>query len=224
MGEEAAGDSDDLSRTLDLLLEIRTSQGNNTRRLDLLAGDVDSVREELDAARTNGAAAGPGAGESEERLSAVERTVKWATPWRNVGVLVGFFLVGGVGVLAALRTYAEEAVIETVRGAHGGDAPLVEPSVKTVTQLRNDVGSMKSGVDCLVATRARAKEMKEVEIELELHRQQHAELVQEWTSKKAARRNAGDKPKKSDGHVALEAALKTLSGMIEPQCKEEAER
>lgn len=200
-------------QTLAIVLEMQDTQADATRRLDDLAGDVEALK-------PTGAEASDAAA-SDERLTAVETAVKWATPWRNLAVLIAFFLVGGAGVVAATGSYAREAVIETVKEAHQGDEPLIEPSVKTVNQLQVDVGSMKGGVDCLVETRQRAKVIKGVELELELHRQQHRELIQEWTAKKAARRSAGKKPTKTDGHLALEAKLETLTTAPQKHCTEE---
>lgn len=204
------------AQTLQLLREVRTNQDQFGRRLEFFAGELEELRNGHDEEGE------PDPEDSEQRLTAVETAVKWATPWRNLLVLLSFFIVGGVAVIAALRSYAEEAVIETAKRAHGGDDPLVEPSVKTVSSIQEDVGSMKGGVDCLVAAQSRAKEVKKVEVELELHRQQHAELLQEWSAKKAARRNAGTKPKKSDRHVQLEATLATLTAAPPKQCKEES--
>ena len=197
-------------QTLAIVREMQDTQADATKRLDDLAGDIEEIKD-----------APHGAEASDERLTAVETAVKWATPWRNLGVLIAFFLVGGAGVVAATAGYAKEAVIETVKEAHKGDDPLIEPSVKTVRQLQLDVGSMKGGVDCLVETRQRAKVVKGVELELELHRQQHRELIQEWTAKKAARRSAGKKPTKTDGHLALEARLETLTTAPQKHCTEE---
>ncbi len=192
---------------------IETQQAATSERLDLLAGDIDELSAQASAGH-------PGPDGSDERLTAVEGAVKWATPWRNLAVLVSFFVVGGIGVLAALASYAERSVIETVKEAHGGDDPTVEPSVKTVEQLKQDVGSMKGGVDCLVGARKRTKEIKNLEVQLEPYRQQHQDLIQEWTANKAARRRTGEKPVKTDGHLALEAQLKKLAAAPEEQCSE----
>jgi hypothetical protein len=201
-------------QTLIALQGIHEKQDVYLKRLDLLAGDVGSLHEEHEDEATASST-------SDERLNQIERAVKWATPWRNLAALVAFFIVTGGAMVVALRGSFKEAVVETVKEAHGGDAPTVEPSVKAFTMLEKDVGSMKGGMDCLVAAKRREKSVKEVEVELELHVQQHAELVQEWSAKKAARRSTGDKPKKSDGHLALEAKLKRLTTAVDKQCVEE---
>lgn len=200
-------------QTLVALQSIHQKQDAYLKRLDLLAGDVDSLHEE------NGN--GSDASASDERLTEVEKAVKWATPWRNLAALVAFFLVTGTAMVVALRGSFKDAVVETVKEAHGGDEPTVEPSVKSFTLLKQDVGSMKGGMDCLVAAKRRERAVKEVEVELQLHRQQHAELVQEWSAQKAARRPAGNKPKKSDGHVALQAKLERLTAAVDKQCVQE---
>jgi hypothetical protein len=192
---------------------IETQQAATSERLDLLAGDIDELSAQTTAGR-------PSPDDSDERLTAVEGAVKWATPWRNLAVLVSFFVVGGIGVLAALANYAEKAVIDTVKEAHSGDEPAIEPSVRTVEQLKQDVGAMKGGVDCLVGARKRTKAIKNLEVQLEPYRQQHQDLIQEWTANKAARRRTGDKPTKTDGHLALEAELKKLAAAPEEQCSE----
>ncbi len=156
-------------------------------------------------------AATAGASDSEERISKVEAAVKWASPWRQLIGFVTFLVVGGIAVYSALRSYAREAVIETVKEAHADEKAPVEPSVQTVEKLKEDVGSVKTGVDALVQEKETRKQIKEVEIELELHRQQHQELVQEWSAKKAAGRRAGTKPQKNPRHIQLEADLKKLA-------------
>ncbi len=179
--------------------------------LDYLAGDIEEVKEST----------GPTADDdSDARLTAVERAVKWASPWRNVAVIAGFVIAGGVAAYTSLRSYAKRAVIETVIEAHGGENPQIEPSVPTVQAMEADLASVKGGVDCLVAEQHHQKEMKEIEVALDLHRQQYEQLLQAWSANKAARRNAGKYPGKSDGHIALEGQLKTLAGKSTEQCKE----
>jgi hypothetical protein len=200
-------------QTLVALEAIHQKQDQYLKRLDLLAGDVESLHEEHEDTATASA--------SDERLTQVERAVKWATPWRNLAALVAFFILTGGTMIVALRGSFKEAVVETVKEAHGGDEPTVEPSVKAFTLLEKDVGSMKGGMDCLVAAKKREHAVKALEVELELHQQQHEERVQEWTARKAARRSVGEKPKKTDGHLALEAKLKRLTAAVDKQCIEE---
>ena len=150
----------------------------------------------------------------------VESAVKWATPWKNLVALIAFFVVGGISVMAAFNGYARGVVVETAKEAHSGKDPQVEPSVKTVEALKTDVASVKSGVDCLVQSKRHEDLIKSVEVELQLHRQQYADAMQEWSAKSAARRNPGEKPTKSDGHLNLEATLKKLTGS-RPSCPTE---
>ena len=154
---------------------------------------------------------------SHERLSSVEKAVKWASPWRQILGIVIVFVVGGIGAYTFLRDKAKEAVIDTVKEAHEGDNPIIEPSVKTVEEIRTNVNNVNKGVNKLLQHKAIEQQIKEVEVELELHRQQHQEAVQEWSTKRAAGKFAGNKPKKTDGHVALEAKLKKLSKEEPPE-------
>lgn len=178
---------------------------------------LDRISDKLVAATES-----PGASSSEERLTDIERAVKWASPWRQLLGFIAFVVAAGVALYAAVGSFARESVVETVRAAHQDEENPVEPSVQTVQQLKNDVASVKGGVDCLVAGKKREKAVKAVEVELELHRQQHSELIQEWSAKKAARRSAGDKPTKTDGHLALQAELERLSAEVIKQCAEES--
>lgn len=202
--EESASSSE---RAIELLTAIQRQQLATTQRLDLLAGDIDEVRSARQPPPPP-----PNPEDSEQRLTNIERAVKWASPWRNLLVLLGFFVVGAVGVVTSLRSLAEEAVIETVSEAHAGEHPQIEPSVKTVSELQRDVGAVKGGVDCLVAEKRKAQDMRAIELELDLHKQQYDELLQAWSANKAARRNAGEKPQKSPRHLQLEASLKALAG------------
>lgn len=149
--------------------------------------------------------------DSNDRLTRIEKAVKWASPWRQLVGFAVFLIVGGVAVYTALRDYARVQVIETVREAHAEDEAPVEPSVQTVTAIQTDVGSVKTGVDALVAEKEQRRKIKEVEIELELHAQQYDELVQGWNLKKASGRRAGEKPSKGDRHIELEAERKKLA-------------
>jgi len=142
---------------------------------------------------------------SHERLSSVEKAVKWASPWRQIFAIIAVIVVSSIGAYTFLRDKAKEAVIETVNEATGGDNPKVEPSVKTVEEIRTNVESVNKGVNKLIKHQKLEQEIKEVEVELELHKQQHQDLVQEWAAKKAAGRSVGKKPTKSDGHIKLEA-------------------
>lgn len=202
-------------KTLELLGEIQRQQIANTQRLDLLAEDV---------SKNGSARAGESedAEQSEARLNAVERAVKWASPWRNLVVLVVFFVLGAFGAYTTMRDYARRAVIDTVKAAHNGEDPEIEPSVRTVDGIQSDLGSVKSGVDCLVAEKHREKLIREVEIELELHRQQYDQQVQEWSANKAAGRFI-KKPTKSDGYLALEARLQKVVTQKEQLCSEDDE-
>jgi len=144
------------------------------------------------------------------RLSDVEKAVKWASPWRQMVGIVVFLVATGIAAYAFLRDKAEAAVIETVQEATAGENPKIEPSVKTVEQLKEDVGSVNSGVQELLKQQEDEKAIKAIEVELELHNQQHQELLQEWSAKKAAGHRAGTKPTKSDGHLKLEAERQRL--------------
>jgi hypothetical protein len=154
---------------------------------------------------------GPGSpGGGDERLSDIEKAVKWASPWRQMVGIVVFLVATGIAAYAFLRDRAEAAVIDTVQEATGGENPKIEPSVKTVEKLKKDVGSVKTGVGELLKQQENEKLIKAVEVELELHNQQHQELLQEWSAKKAAGQRPGRKPTKSDGHLKLEAERQRL--------------
>lgn len=211
MSESANGQNSD--RALALLEEIQRQQLATTERLDLLAGDIDVVKEQGSGPRSM-----PAPDDSEERLTQVERAVKWASPWRNLLVLIGFFVVGGVAVITTMRDLARDAVIETVSEAHGGEDPQVEPSVKTVGGIQSDVADVKGGVDCLVAEQKREQRIKEIEMELDLHRQEHEQLLRSWSANKAARRRAGKMPTKTPRHLELEAALTGLAAQTNKLC------
>lgn len=151
----------------------------------------------------------PDPGESDERLTAVEKAVARVSPWKTLLGLVAFLVVGGIAVVSALRDYAQEAVIETVKEAHKAD---VEPSVATVQALKENIETTGRGVSSLLEQQTLDKKIKTVEIELTIHQDQHQGLLQEWSAKKAARRKAGDKPQKTPEHIRLEARLKSLAG------------
>ncbi len=152
----------------------------------------------------------PSPADSEERLTKVEQAVRWFSPWKTLLGFVAFLVVGGLAVYTSLRDYAQEAVVETVKAAHEDPDNPVEPSVKTVETMKEDLDKTASGVQELLNDRERQRRIKAVEVELELHQQQYQELVQEWTAKKAARRNPGEKPTKTPEHIALEAHYKGL--------------
>jgi hypothetical protein len=156
------------------------------------------------------AAAAPHPADSDERLTAVESAVKWASPWRQLLGFVAFLVVGGIAVYTALASYAKDAVVETMKAAHQDEEEPVKPTVQEVNKLKEDVGSVKSGVEALVKEKETRQAVKKIEVELELHQQQHDETMQEWSLKKAARRRAGDKPQKTPRHIQLEAQRNTL--------------
>ena len=171
----------------------------------------DEALDRLDAIVDKLAHANASAEDSNDRLTKIERAVKWASPWRQLVGFAIFLIVGAVAVYSAMKDYARVQVIETVREAHAAKETPVEPSVGTVEALKTDVSSVKSGVDALVAEKEQRRAIKEVEIELELHTRQHDEQVQLWNLKKAAGRRTGDKPKKGDRHIQLEATRKRLA-------------
>jgi hypothetical protein len=149
--------------------------------------------------------------ENDLRLGTVERAIKWANPWRQIIAFVAFFISASVTSYMFLRETAQDAVIDTVRKAHEGDNPRIEPSVKTVRKLEEDVGSVKEGVNRLLEHKQTEAKIQKIEVELELHRQQYQEAIQDWSARKAAGRHVRERPKKSDGHLKLEAELKNLS-------------
>lgn len=148
--------------------------------------------------------------DSAELRAQVEQAVKWASPWRQLIGFVAFLVVGAVSVFVAMRDYAKEQVVDTVRAAHKAETNPVEPSVQTVKQLKEDVKAVKTGVDELVQEKTRQKEMEAIELELGPHWEQYQQQLQEWSARKALRpnRNPGPKPLKTDRHIELEAALK----------------
>lgn len=156
------------------------------------------------------AAAAPHPADSDERLTAVESAVKWASPWRQLLGFAAFLVVGGIAVYTALASYAKDAVVETMKAAHQDEEAPVKPTVQEVNKLKEDVGSVKTGVEALVQEKETRQAVKKIEVELEIHQQQHEELIQEWSAKKAARRPAGQKPQKSPRHIQLQAERNTL--------------
>lgn len=148
--------------------------------------------------------------ESEDRLSAVETAVTRIKPWKTLLGLVGFLVVGAIAVISTLSDYAQEAVVETVKAAHADETNPIEPSEQRVKAIEKGLKTTGDGVQLLLDEKDHQKEVKAVEVELGLHQQQHEELVQEWSAKKAARRNAGNKPQKTPEHLKLEADYKTL--------------
>ncbi len=176
-----------------------------------MAGTPEHTLDRLDKLADKLAEANGSAEDSNDRLNKIEKAVKWASPWRQLVGFAVFLIVGAVAVYGALRDYARVQVIETVRAAHAEDEAPVEPSVQTVTDIQTDMGSVKAGVDELVAEKEQRRKMKGVELELDLHREQHRQLLQEWSAKKAARRQPGQKPTKGDRHLQLEADLKRLA-------------
>ncbi len=153
---------------------------------------------------------GASPGESDDRLTAVETAVTRIKPWRTLLGFVAFLVVGAIAIVGALSDYAQEAVVETVKAAHADETNPIEPSEQRVTAIEQGLITTGEGVQTLLDEKDHQKEVKGVEVELGLHQQQHEELVQEWSAKKAARRVAGNKPTKTPEHLALEADLKTL--------------
>lgn len=150
--------------------------------------------------------------DSAELRAQVEKAVKWASPWRQLVAFLAFMLVGAGSVYAAMRDYAREQVVDTVRDAHKADENPVEPSVQTVKQLQTDVTTVKTGVNTLVDEKKRRQEMESIELELEPHREQYQQQIQEWSTRKALHPNRTyTKPLKSDRHIELEAQLKKLT-------------
>ena len=147
------------------------------------------------------------AGESDDRLTDVEAAVKWASPWRQLLGFAAFLIVGGISAVTALRGYAEDAVVETVRKAHKAEGAPIEPSVQTVETLKEDVASVKSGVESLLQEEKRRNEVKGIEVELEGHEVQYQLKLQDYAAKKARGREI-DMPGKGDRHIQLEAQRK----------------
>jgi len=185
----------------------RTPVDGTLPNLDRTLEQVNKTMQQMQASL---ATMGPSPADSEERLNKVEKAVKWFSPWKALLGLIAFLVVGGVGVFTSLRDYAENAVVETVKAAHADVDNPVEPSVQTVEAMKSDLNKTAEGVQTLLNDRERQKAIKVVEVELDLHQQQYQGLIQEWTAKKAARRNAGDKPTKTPEHIKLEAHYKGL--------------
>ena len=168
------------------------------------------ARLDLIANKLAQAAAAPHPEDSDERLTAVESAVKWASPWRQLLGFAAFLAVGGVAVYTALASYAKDAVVETMKAAHQDEKAPVRPTVQEVEDIKEDMGSVKAGVEALVQEKGTRQAVKKIEVELELHQEQHDETIQEWSAKKAARRPAGQKPQKTPRHIQLEAERNTL--------------
>lgn len=171
------------------------SQANLERQLTLLTSTLGDLQSELRQLPPD----------SGERLSRVERAVKWATPWRSLLALILFLVTGAVGVLMAIRGYAETTIIETVQAAHKDG---LEPSVPTIEEMKERLETTSEGVEGLLLDRERQKTIRALEFELKLHEEQYAQRLQEWNARRAARRRAGEKPEKTPEHLALEAALR----------------
>lgn len=181
-------------------MEVSQQLRANTRQFE-------RVNQELAAFRN----VPPQASQSEERLNNVELAVSKVKPWKTLLGFVGFLIVGAIAVWTALGNYAKDRVVETVKAAHADPENPIEPSVKTVTEMKGDIQQANVAADYLFRQKELDVQIQEVKIELEIHLQQHQERMQEWSAQKAARRTTKEKPIKTDRHVELEAKLKTLN-------------
>lgn len=184
----------------DMLWEVSQTLQTVTQKFDYLAGEVEQIR----------AIKGPDpeqAAQSEDRLSKLEVAVSKVKSWKTLLGFLAFLVVGGLGVWTTLSGYARQQIIETVQEAHMEN---VEPSVKTITRMEKNIQHASVAADYLFRQKELDVQIQNVETELDIHRQQHQELLQEWSALKAARRAAGSKPTKSDRHIELEAQLKIL--------------
>lgn len=187
--------------TLDRLLQLAEE---NKRDTDDLRQRVDAITE-LTPEQLGGTSVAKTIDSYERRLS----------PWRKV-----WAVIAAIGSFCAL-VFGAGMTYQQIKGGLATKADISEhktqyldPVVKDVETIKQDLKPVKDGIDSLVESQERERELKKLKAELERHDKEYNEAMQEYTADKAANVRAGSRPRKTEAHLNLEARVKEMEELL----------
>lgn len=153
--------------------------------------------------------------ESDEDLHIAAGIKKGKAWWKILAWVIGGFSTVAGGVFGAGVAYQKYVGDNATKGdIKKLETERVEPLEKHVEDLDSGMQKVSTGVESLVETQEKEKEVKKARRILDRHDKQYQESLQEYTADKAAGRRAGPRPQKTPEHIDLEDALEELESRL----------